>query len=178
MRLVGLLYHRHPTNQILRDEHEVEIDLVCRVGPIETAKILESESPADAVSRFKEQGLVLQEEPWARIAELATVGEHARQRLWSAVRYMWDNWWEALEEDPLPRWAVSRAMDALDLNQSAYAEEIERRPRTIRKWTNKGEHVQPCTGESRTLVRLNTYRLARDRIGIDIPDDVKSQLDG
>lgn len=117
-------------------EGTYEKELVIQRGPIEIAKAIESETLEVDVQE---------------------------DRIWKAILWAWDHWDECLTCDPLPRWVLARAIDALGMNQKEFASFVGFAPRTIRKWINSGKSTQPCTGESREKVA----RRITDRTGSD-----------
>lgn len=128
-----------------------EKSVVTRVGPVDTAKFLE-DACSSRLEELRPDGLEVHSEAWEELREMADRSSSV-PRLWKAVRHLWENWEEALDEDPLPRWVLARAMDALEMNQDEFSEILGFAPRTIRKWYNRGENVKPCTGNNRTQVR-------------------------
>lgn len=145
----------------LKDQYQ---DLVEKIGPVETAKVLEAYEYgrpddthwSDYLTALKTEGVRSYPEAWEDLRRQINI---VSAFLWKAVQYTWENWERALEQDPLPRWVLNRAMDDLEMTQSEFSKVIGFQPRTIRKWTNRGSSSKPCTGINRLQIywRLKTY---------------------
>ena len=141
-------------------------DLVQKLGPVEVAKVLEKYESGDGCE-WAETLSQLQSEHHAYPEAWDTLRRHVikgRDYLWRAVKYSWENWEEALEQDPLPRWVLNRAMDDLGMTQAEFAQVIGFQPRTIRKWTNRGSSSRLCTGPNHRKIYWRLQSYVRDDI--------------